>query len=168
MIHKLPSSKSLPVSLWSRVKPGYAALFSVLLIFMLSIQITWYPGLEETAELMRNLRDYGLFRFDAKCLCVMSKQRSSFENFIRVQLFQGRACRFQRWNGSTPSTQRKSQDKVFFSTWLAQLKLLIWFVALSCDGRSGGGTAQQFLLPSLCAHNHLAGKAGRMGNRLRR
>ena len=62
MIHKLPSSKSLPVSLWSRVKPGYAALFSVLLIFMLSIQITWYPGLEETAELMRNLRDYGLFR----------------------------------------------------------------------------------------------------------
>merc|ERR1712107_761835 len=24
--------------------------------------ITWYPGLEETAELMRNLRDYGLFR----------------------------------------------------------------------------------------------------------
>ena len=60
MIHKLPSSKSLPVSLWSRVKPGYAAVLSM--IFMLSIQITWYPGLEETAELMRNLRDYGLFR----------------------------------------------------------------------------------------------------------
>ena len=98
----------------------------------------------------------------------MSKQRSSLENFIRVQLFQGRACRFQRWNGSTPSTQRKSQDKVFFATCSAQLKLLIWFVALSCDGRSGGGTAQQFLLPSLCAHNHLAGKAGRTGNRLRR
>ena len=67
MIHKLPSSKSLPVSLWSRVKPGYAAVFSLALsmIVMLSIQITWYPGLEETAELMRNLRDYGLFRQDA-------------------------------------------------------------------------------------------------------
>ena len=35
------------------------------MIIMLSIQITWYPGLEETAELMRNLRDYGLFRQDA-------------------------------------------------------------------------------------------------------
>ena len=67
MIHKLPSSKSLPVSLWSRVKPGYAAVFSLAfsMIIMLSIQITWYPGLEETAELMRNLRDYGLFRQDA-------------------------------------------------------------------------------------------------------
>ena len=38
---------------------------ALLMIIMLSIQITWYPGLEETAELMRNLRDYGLFRQDA-------------------------------------------------------------------------------------------------------
>lgn len=34
--------------------------------YFLHPKVTYYPGLEETAELMRNLRDYGLFRQDSQ------------------------------------------------------------------------------------------------------
>jgi len=55
--------------------------------------ITWYPGLEETAELMRNLRDYGLFR----------DEHADFKDeMARLRQLRGKVKIRQSWKDGKP------------------------------------------------------------------
>jgi len=55
--------------------------------------ITYYPAVEETNELMRVLRDYGLFRDEHKDFC---------EEMQRLRVLRGKAKERQSWKDGKP------------------------------------------------------------------
>jgi len=55
--------------------------------------VTWYPGLEETAELMRNLREYGLFR---------DEHQDFKDEMARLRQLRGKVKMRQSWVDGKP------------------------------------------------------------------
>jgi len=55
--------------------------------------ITYYPAVEETNELMRVLRDYGLYRDEHKDFC---------EEMQRLRVLRGKAKERQSWKDGKP------------------------------------------------------------------
>jgi len=55
--------------------------------------ITYYPGLEETNELMRNLRDYGLYR---------NEHQDFKEEMLRLRALRGKTRTRPSWKDGKP------------------------------------------------------------------